>query len=283
MPDAPLPTQTDVTIQNQATGAIDFLKYEGSTLVASQIFNYGIGSDWKVVASEQIGSRPGLVVQSQSTGFLDFLGLDANGNLVSSDMSNVPVPHVAGFSDDYGPSLVSQLPDGELDFLQVNTASGVLSNSDLVPNTAGLPRAVGVAAFATTPPEFQGLTGPDSVVTQLADGSVDLLGFTGNVGTLAFSSSELLAGSAGTPTIGAVNQNNNENFNVLDFTNGTEGLQLIGTTGGGQADVMYYDTGKNDTTNTGRLYATNLLNTAFSGWNVVDGGDVNHTSIFPVS
>jgi hypothetical protein len=41
-----------VTIQNQATGAIDFLDYEGSALVASRLFNYGIGSDWKVAASE---------------------------------------------------------------------------------------------------------------------------------------------------------------------------------------------------------------------------------------
>jgi hypothetical protein len=111
MPNLPLPSQTDVTIQNQATGAIDYLKYEGSTLVGSRSFDYGIGPDWKVVASEVVAGRPGLVVQSQSTGYLDFLGLDGNGNLTSSVMSKMPVPHVAGLMPNFN-ALISQLADG---------------------------------------------------------------------------------------------------------------------------------------------------------------------------
>jgi hypothetical protein len=70
---------------------------------------------------------------------------------------------------------------------------------------------------------------------------------------------------------------------LIDPCTLTEGLQLVGQTAGGQADVLDYDTGKNDPTNAGLLYATNLLNTAFPGWNVVDGGLVNHSEIFPIT
>src|SRR6516225_10086780 len=159
MPDLPLPSQTDVTIQNQTTGVVDYLKYEGSTLVASRAFDYGLGSDFKVVASDD---QPGtgttiLVAQSASTGRVDFLNLDTNGNLVSSAMSSVAVPHIVGFSDDIGGStsngtLVSQLPNGELDFLAFNQSTGALSASDLVTNTVGLAHAVRVSAFNSTSP-----------------------------------------------------------------------------------------------------------------------------------
>jgi hypothetical protein len=124
MPNLPLPSQTDVTIQNQATGAIDFLKYEGSTLVASRMFDYGIGSDWKVVASLLLAGGAGLVVQSASTGLVDFLVLDAGGNLARSEMSSVAVPRMTGWT--LGHNLVSQLPDGELDFLEFNNVTGAL-------------------------------------------------------------------------------------------------------------------------------------------------------------
>jgi hypothetical protein len=290
MPDLPLPSQTDVTIQNQTTGAIDYLKYEGSTLVASQAFDYGIGSDWKVVASGPIGGSPGLVVQSQSTGFLDFLSLNATGHLVSSAMSSVGVPRIVGHSAGIGSNVgdlpgvfASQLPDGELDFLEFNTSTAALMKSDLLAGTAGLPHAVGTAVGGGSFPEFLGVGTSDTVVTQLPNGSLDLLGFNGTFGTtLALTASDLLAGSAGMPAIGAVNQNFGYNQNELDASTNTEGLQLIGQTAGGQPDVLYYDSGKNDPMNAGWLYATNLLNNSFSGWNVVDGGYVSH-SIFPVS
>jgi hypothetical protein len=208
-------------------------------------------------------------------------------------MSSVAVPHIVGFSDDIGGStsngtLVSQLPNGELDFLAFNQSTGALSASDLVTNTVGLAHAVGVSAFnSTSPAAFFNVGTTDAVETQLADGSLDIIGFSGDIGTLTFSASDLLAGSAGTPAIGAVNQNDGSagpNFNVRDpAAPNIEGLQLIGQTASGQPDVLYYDTGINDHANTGILYSTNLLNTSFPGWNVVDGGWVNHTDIFPVA
>jgi hypothetical protein len=58
MPDLPLPSQTDVTIQNQTTGQVDYLKYEGNVLVGSNLFDYGLGSDLKVVATRsRVGVR----------------------------------------------------------------------------------------------------------------------------------------------------------------------------------------------------------------------------------
>jgi hypothetical protein len=292
MPDLPLPSQTDVTIQNQATGAIDFLKYEDNTLVASQLFDYGIGSDFKVVASTIGGTNVDLVAQSASTGLVDFLTLDATGHLVASAMSSVGVPRIVGLSAGIGITVAdvpgvfaSQLPDGELDFLEFNPSTAALTKSDLLPGTAGLPHAAATAVEGGGSfPEFQGVGNLDTVVTQLADGSLDLIGFNGTFGTtLAYAASDLLAGSAGTPAIGAANQNIGANRNEFDASTHTEGLQLIGQTAGGQLDVLYYDTGKNDPMNAGELYSTNLLNNAFPGWNVVDGGLVNHTDIFPVS
>jgi hypothetical protein len=290
MPDLPLPSQTDVTIQNQTTGAIDYLKYEDNTLVASRFIDYGLGSDFKVVASTSMGGTLELVTQSASTGHVDFLKLDAMGNLIGSAMSSVGVPHIVGLSAGIGSNagdvtgvFASQLTDGELDFLEFNIGTGALTKSDLLPGTAGLPHAVATAVTGFTFPEFLGVGNLDTVVTQLADGSIDLLGFNGTFGTtLAFTASDLLAGSAGTPAIGAANQNFGFNQNLIDASTLTEGLQLIGQTAGGQPDVLYYDTGKNDPMNAGWLYATNLLNNSFSGWNVVDGGYVSH-SIFPVS
>jgi hypothetical protein len=295
MPDLPLPLQTDVTIQNQTTGQVDYLKYEGSTLVASDLFDYSLGSDFKIVASTQSPSTFNfqLVAQSASTGRVDFLTLDATGHqLIASAMSSVGVPRIVGLSDGIGSAVgnpgglfASQLPDGELDFLSFNTDTGALTASDLLPGTAGLPHAVGTAVGTLSLPEFQGLGTSDTVVTQLADGSIDLLGFNGTFGTtLAYTASYLLAGSAGMPAIGAVNQNLGVNQNLIESSAPqTEGLQLIGQTAGGQPDVLYYDTGKNDPMNAGLLYATNLLNTAFPGWNVVDGGLINHSEIFPIS
>jgi hypothetical protein len=238
-----------------------------------------LGPDFHVVAST--GNI--LVEQSASTGVVDFLTLGAGGALVSSTMSGA-VPRIAGFALDIGQTLVSQLPDGELDFLKYNSA-GTLVASDLLANTVGLPNAVGVSAFALTGfSAFNGVGSTDVVETQLADGSLDLIGFSGTFGTtLAYSASNLLAGSAGTEPIGAVNQNNGSNFNVLALPSTIEGLQLIGQTASGQPDVLYYDTGINDPANTGIRYATNLLNDSFPGWNVVDGGGINHTLIFPVS
>jgi hypothetical protein len=286
-----LPTQTDVTIQNQSNGQVDYLKYEGNVLVGTDLFDYGLGSDLKIVASTSGGGFHQLVAQSASTGRVDFLSIDGSGHLVASAMSTAVVSRIVGLTGRIGNAVgdtfgvfASQLPDGELDFLEFDTSTGALTKSDLVPGTAGLPHAVGTAVGAVSASEFTGVGNTDTVVTQNADGSIDLIGFSGTFGTnLAFVASDLLAGSAGTPTIGAVNQNVGVNDNVIDSSTQIEGLQLIGQTVGGQPDALYYDTGINDAPNTGRLYATNLLNTTFAGWNVVDGGYVSHNTIFPVN
>src|SRR5262249_10272557 len=126
MPDLPLPSQTDVTIQNQSNGQVDYLKYEGNVLVGSSLFDYGLGSDFKIVASTFNTSSGNieLVAQSVSTGRVDFLTLnDLTGQLLSSAMSSVGVPRIVGLSAGIGSlggnefgTFASQLPDGELDF-----------------------------------------------------------------------------------------------------------------------------------------------------------------------
>jgi hypothetical protein len=286
MPNLPIPSQTDVTIQNQTTGAVDYLEYSGNSLVSSALFDYGLGPNWHVVASDfGANGLPGLVAQNTTTGFVDFLTLDGSAHLIASAASSVPVPHIAGYSDDIGGgSFVSQLPNGQLDFLQFNSTTGALAASDLLPNTVGLPNAVGVAAWNATPPEFHLTGNTDTVITQLADGSVDVIGFTGSFGTtLTYSASYLIPGSAGTPLIGEVNPNDGVNFNVVQAVSGIEGLQAVSQTSDGHLDALYYDTGTNDATNTGILYASNLLNGSYAGWNGVDGGLVNHTDLFPIA
>src|SRR5580704_13326715 len=135
MPDLPLLSQTDVTLQNQTTGQVDYLKFNGSTFFGSALFDYGLSPDFKIVAHE----ADGLVAQSQTTGFVDFLKLNATDQLVSTALSNVPVPRIFDLAGDAG-AFGSQLADGSLDFLQFNSATGQLTSSDLVSGSAGLPK-----------------------------------------------------------------------------------------------------------------------------------------------
>src|SRR5256885_9873353 len=74
--------QHSVVIQNQTTGQVDFLRFNGSSLQASVLRDYGIAG-WNVVASGDFGGPGGtadgfqdLVVQSQATAQLDFLWLE---------------------------------------------------------------------------------------------------------------------------------------------------------------------------------------------------------------
>src|SRR4051812_1003306 len=120
MPDLPVPTQTDVTIQNATTGQVDYLEFLGTTLVASSLRDYGLS--WNIVASSFGNSSSVLVAQDPVSGKLDFLYLDPNANLVASHTSDVGVPHVVGAGLDFarvpgqeGAVLVSQLPNGQLD------------------------------------------------------------------------------------------------------------------------------------------------------------------------
>src|SRR5262249_11850880 len=149
------------------------------------------GPGWNVVAQGYFGGPPGthdLVMQNQSTGFVDTLLLNATGNLVGSVMSNVPVPHIVGQGyfnggapGQVGPTLVSQLPNGELDMLAFD-GSGELIHTDAVANTAGLASVVGVGESYYFDALFSGVggAGNDSVVAQLPDGSLDDIGLSGN-------------------------------------------------------------------------------------------------------
>ena len=67
----PTPLQNNVVIQNNTTGVVDYLKYEGSTLVASSEHDYGLGPNFKIVAD--VGTS--LVTQNDQTGFVDFLNI----------------------------------------------------------------------------------------------------------------------------------------------------------------------------------------------------------------
>jgi hypothetical protein len=278
-------SQTDVTIQNQTTGQVDYLKYQGSTLTGSTMFDYGGGSDWKIVADHSTT----LVEQSQSTGLVDFLNIGAGGALKTSAMSSVAVPHIFGLAPDAG-VFGSQLADGELDFLSFNLATGALIASDLATGSAGLPKAVSISAFgvANNPPAWFGLSAGlngDIVQTQQADGSPDMIGFSGNffAGTLAVNSSFSIS-APGTPAFGEANPDIVNGWNLQDASGTPQGLEEIAQTPTGQIDALYYDTGMGDpvASNEGILYASNLLG-SFPGWNVVQGGSVNHGLLFPIS
>jgi hypothetical protein len=185
----PYPANTDIAVQNNMTGEVDYLNFNGSQLVASDAVTYA-GAGWNVVAQGSFGGPAGhdLVLQNNlsnvvgflGVGFLDFLKLDANGKLVTSAMSNFAIFPVVGqgfFNSAYpgqlGPTLVSQLPDGELDMLGYD-ASGTLIHSDLVSNSIGLPPVVGVGEADTGegPTHYSLFAGTgtganDSIVTQL--------------------------------------------------------------------------------------------------------------------
>jgi hypothetical protein len=282
MPDLPLLSQTDVTLQNQTTGQVDYLKFEGNSLTGSALFNYGLSPDFKIVANQ----AGGLVTQSQTTGFVDFLKLNATDQLVSTALSNVSVPRIFGLAGDAG-AFGSQLADGSLDFLQFNSATGQLTSSALASGTAGLPKAVSAFAWDNSPgpPSWFGLgagLNGDNVQLQAADGSLDMIGFSGNfgAGTLAFNSSFAVPGSAGTPTVGETNPDSF--YNLQDGSGTPQGLENVSMTASGQLDLTYWDTGLGDPTNEGIMYASNLLNGSFAGWNVVQGG-LSARNLFPVS
>lgn len=301
------PAQHDVVIQNQTTGQIDFLKFNGTELVASFLKDYGIAPGWKVVANGDFNAdgHPDLVLQNQSTGFLDFLFLDAGANLFASALSNVPVPavHGAGFfgspfglvPGQVGPELVSQLPNGQLDFLVFNSG-GVLTASDLVANTVGLPPVIGAASaslFSDFFEIFAGVGGviSDSVVLQLADGSIDVIGFGGrmNGATLTMNGSFLLPDTAGSPTLFALDQDFSGAFvdaNVGAVVDGViqNTVEMVGMTPSGQIDHLFFESGYSDSAHVGKEFGSLLENFALSaGWQIVDAGVVAHNDIFPLT
>jgi hypothetical protein len=193
-----------------------------------------------------------------------------------SAVSSVGMPPIVGESSPFiqlpPTTLVSQLPNGALDLLELDQNSGQLVASDLVPGTAGLPSAMGVGQAQGGGPMFNGVTGNFDVVTQLADGSIDLIGISGNFpsGTATYASSYLIPSSAGFSPIGDVNPNY---FNNSDSGAGTS---LITTLPNGQFDALYFNSGYNDAAHEGMLFASNLFNVTMPGWRLVD-------SSFPLS
>jgi hypothetical protein len=295
MPNLPESILHDVAVQNNATGAVDYLQFKGSTLVASDMIDYGIGAGFKVVAHGDFNTdgHQDLVVQN-SQGFVDFLFLDANAHLVGSAMSSSALPAIVGggvfgssFGGQTGPTLVSQLSNGQLDFLGFN-ASGAFIHSDLLANTVGLAQATAVGESNAHFPTFfnNGTGGTDNVFLHLADGSVDALGFSGNFSdaSLSFSASLLLPGSAGTGVVGQVNPDfgGNTNESIRDSTTGVEGVETVSMTADGHINLEYFDSGYNDTANEGTLYASNLLVPGFGGNHVIDAGSIVHNDLFPI-
>ncbi|WP_143271543.1 hypothetical protein [Bradyrhizobium mercantei] len=284
MPFMPVPLQNNVVIQNNTTGVVDYLKYEGSTLVASNTVDYGLGADWKIVAN----TSSTLVAQNQKTGFVDFLGIGANGVLTSSAMSSVPVPKIFGYANDAG-AFGSQLADGTIDMLKFNTSTGAFTASSLVAGSAGLPKAVGITAWNLNTPSWAGITSVglngDVIQTQLANGQVDVIGLGGtfNAG-LNVNASFLVANSVGTPGIGDLNSDSvGVGFNYQNGVGTPQGLEATTMTATGQIDLLYWDVGVPDTANAGLLYASNMLTGSYAGWSVVEAGSVVSGKVFPVT
>src|SRR5580704_14808377 len=95
MPTMPVPTNTDLAVQNTTTGQLDYLQFQGSTLVASDAVDFGIAG-WNVVAQGSFGGNHQDLVIQNAAGAVDFLTLDAHGNLTGSAMSNVDVAPIVG-------------------------------------------------------------------------------------------------------------------------------------------------------------------------------------------
>jgi hypothetical protein len=285
-------------MQNQTTGQVDYLRFNGSTLQSSSLKDYGIAG-WSIVANGNFNAdtNPDLVIQNNTTGQLDFLYLNASGNLIGSALSAF-VPHIvgAGFfgsvAGESGPALVSQLANGQLDILAFN-AAGQLIASDLIPNTVGLPTHVfGAAESVTNFPIFSGV-GPsnDTVAVQLADGTLDFLGFSGslNGGTLSLSAS--FTRGPISDNMFALDQDNDfakqHDANVISTVDGVtrETVDAVGvnpTTG--QVDIHSWASGYGDSSHEGVSLGT--IHTNFflpTGWQVVDAGIVDHVSILPLA
>jgi hypothetical protein len=308
-------------IQNGGTGVVDYLEFSGPTLVASAAFDYGIAG-FRIVADGEFNDHLGfatpaarswdLVAQNVSNpnfpvGQLDFLFLDNHGNLIGSALSAV-VPTIQGEGQfgtvpgQTGPTLVSQLPNGALDMLAFN-ASGALIATDLIPGTVGLPRVVGIADFG--PVSTSGLIGgydnsvdpalglfvhaPQTIVTQLPSGQIDLIGLSGSMATgLLYASSNLLPTPV--PPVQDVNPTGFNlrsdfelnsgspppiilgNFEIVGHT-----VQMVSQLPSGQVDQLLFDA------TTGAFTGSQLESfTPSANWLVTDGGTVG-TEVLPLT
>src|ERR1051326_8759145 len=206
----PVPTTTYLVGQNPTTGVVDYLKYSGTTLVASNAIDYGLGTTFKVVANGNFNDDafPDLVALN-AAGQLDFLYLNAQGKLIGSFLTTNPYPagHGQGFfngpgpfvPNQQGPALVSQLADGSIDILGFGPVGAVTEQlvvSDLIPGTVGLPRLIGASNKTTDFAAFNQITPDDmaALFTQLPNGTLDIIGLKGQLSgaTLTISQTLLL-------------------------------------------------------------------------------------------
>src|SRR5437764_10260421 len=288
--------QHSVVIQNQTNGQIDFLRFNGSTLQASVLRDYGIAG-WNVVADGDFGGPGGvadgfrdLVVQSQATGQLDFLWLNASANLIGSALGPV-VPHVVGSgifggsgslpAGQVGNTIVSQLANGQLDFLGFNGHGGLIA-SDLVANTVGLPTAVGVAESFADWPVFanNGATGNDNVLVQDAAGNLIAIGCTRGTTSGGLTYSNSFSRGPLADSIFAVDQDNNvgsRDANISSTVDGVfrETFDVVGVNAaaGNRVDILSWASGYGDLSHEGVFLGTVATNFSLSaGWQVVDAG-----------
>jgi hypothetical protein len=212
------------------------------------------------------------------------------------------VPHVVGSgvffgsggapAGQVGNTIVSQLANGQLDFLGFNGHGGLIA-SDLVANTVGLPTAVGVAESFTNWPVFanNGASGNDNVLVQDAAGNLIAIGFTGGTnagGGLTYSNS--FSRGPLSDSIFAVDQDNNfgdRNANVVSVVDGVtrETFDAVGVNvATGRVDIHSWASGYGDLSHEG--VSLGVVNTNFSlsaGWQVVDAGLVDHLSLLPLA
>jgi hypothetical protein len=123
MANVPVRVQNDIAIQNNTTGAIDYLHFQGSTLTGSALFDYGLAAGMNIVGNATIlpTGGPGLVAQNPNTGVVDILGLDSHDNLVASQLVG-PLPQIVGRA-----SLRTRSPGSQ--------ASSLSPNSPMVSST----------------------------------------------------------------------------------------------------------------------------------------------------
>jgi hypothetical protein len=294
--------QHSAVIQNQTTGVVDFLRFNGSTLQSSVTHDYGLAG-WTIVGNGDFNGDglPDLVAQNNATGQLDFLFLNAAGSLTSSALGPA-VPHAVGvgvFFDgggapagQVGPSVVTQLANGQLDILGFNATGGLVA-SDLIANTVGLPTAVGVAESFTSWPVFAnvGATGNDSVLVQDAAGNLISIGFTGGVGTGGLTYTNSFARGPLTDSIVAVDQDNDfahqRDANIVSTVDGVsrETFDAVGINAAtGQLDIHSWVSGYGDISHEGNSLGTIHTNFNLSaGWQVVDAGIVDHVDFLPLA
>jgi hypothetical protein len=289
---ASAPAITYSVIQNAATGAVDYLQFNGTSLVQSAMFNY-ISPGWKIVAGGMYNgdTNPDLVAQNQSTGQVDFLYLDQGGNLIGSAMSNTNVAPIHGqgwfgiedntylfSSGQSGLPLVSQTSDGSIDLLAFSE-SGQLLGSDLVPNTAGTPPVVGVAQQnqLALPQGFNmGSNFDSNIVTQLANGQLEILSLSGDFRTYSVTLSLFGPQSLVLPeSLPPVLDVDPQGFNVSAGGAVQGAVQMVGQLPNGHIDQLFFDAGYTNSARTGDFFASTLEDvTVPSAWRVVDGGQV---------